>query len=108
MGERGGELIPPRYVRIVYTSNIFAILRARALYFALAAVIHRFRYLKHALAAVLVFIGGKIIYNQIFGKLDPWISLSVTFGMIAVDVGYLLYRTRQDGATEPGMDRRER
>src|SRR3546814_6584735 len=40
---------------IVYTSNIFAILGLRALYFALAAVIHRFAYLKYALAAVLVF-----------------------------------------------------
>ena len=39
---------------IVYTSNIFAILGLRALYFALAAMIHRFHYLKYALAAVLV------------------------------------------------------
>ena len=45
---------------IVYTSNIFAILGLRALYFALAAMIHRFRYLKYALAIVLVFIGSKI------------------------------------------------
>lgn len=82
---------------IVYTSNIFAILGLRALYFALAAVIHRFRYLKYALAGVLVFIGGKIFYNQLFGKLDPWISLSVTFAFIAVGIGYSLYRTRRDG-----------
>lgn len=53
---------------MVYTSNLFAILGARALYFALAAVIHRFRNLRYALAAVLVFIGGKVIYNQIFGN----------------------------------------
>ena len=45
---------------IVYTSNIFAILGLRALYFALAAMIHRFTYLKYALALVLVFIGSKI------------------------------------------------
>jgi tellurite resistance protein TerC len=45
---------------IVYTSNIFAILGLRALYFALAAMIHRFHYLKYALALVLVFIGSKI------------------------------------------------
>lgn len=44
---------------IVYTSNIFAILGLRALYFALAAVIHRFAYLKQALAILLVFIGGR-------------------------------------------------
>ncbi|TAG19139.1 MAG: TerC family protein, partial [Rhodobacterales bacterium] len=44
---------------IVYTSNIFAILGLRALYFALAAVIHRFHYLKYALSLLLVFIGSK-------------------------------------------------
>jgi tellurite resistance protein TerC len=81
---------------IVYTSNIFAILGLRALYFALAAVIHRFKYLKYALAMVLVFIGGKIFYNQIFGKMDPWISLSVTFSLLAAGIVYSLYRTRRD------------
>src|SRR5690606_15249558 len=45
---------------IVYTSNIFAILGLRALYFALAAMIHRFKYLKYALALILIFVGGKI------------------------------------------------
>ncbi len=79
---------------IVYTSNIFAILGLRALYFALAAVIHRFKYLKYALAVILVFIGGKIFWNQIYGKLDPWISLSVTFSLLAIGVAYSLYKTR--------------
>jgi tellurite resistance protein TerC len=71
---------------IVYTSNIFAILGLRALYFALAAIIHRFKYLKYALSAVLIFIGLKIFYNQIWGKMDPMISLSVTFGLLAIGV----------------------
>jgi tellurite resistance protein TerC len=79
---------------IVYTSNIFAILGLRALYFALAAVIHRFVYLKYALAAVLIFIGSKIFYNQFVGKMDPLVSLSVTFGLLAVGVIASLYRTR--------------
>ncbi len=88
---------------IVYTSNIFAILGLRALYFALAAVIHRFKYLKYALAAVLIFIGGKIFYNQIVGKMDPWISLSVTFGLIAIGIVVSLYKTRRqkEEAAEP-------
>jgi len=63
---------------IVYTSNIFAILGLRALYFALAAMIHRFRYLKYALAIVLVFIGAKIFAVNLVGKLPAWISLSGT------------------------------
>lgn len=52
---------------IVYTSNIFAILGLRALYFALAAMIHRFKYLKPALAIVLVFIGSKIFVADLMG-----------------------------------------
>ncbi len=79
---------------IVYTSNIFAILGLRALYFALAAMIHRFKYLKYALALVLVFIGTKIFLVGIIGKIPPVISLSVTFGLIAGGVIVSLYKTR--------------
>ncbi len=79
---------------IVYTSNIFAILGLRALYFALDAVLHRFTYLKYALALVLVFIGGKIFYTQWFGKLDPAVSLGVTVGLLAAGVALSLFKTR--------------
>ena len=79
---------------IVYTSNIFAILGLRALYFALAAMIHRFKYLKYALALVLVFIGAKIFLVGITGKIPPAISLSVTFGLIAGGVLVSLWKTR--------------
>jgi tellurite resistance protein TerC len=81
---------------IVYTSNIFAILGLRALYFALAALIHRFKYLKYALAVVLIFIGTKIFAVNLLGKMPPWISLSVTFGLLLGGVLYSLYRTRSD------------
>jgi tellurite resistance protein TerC len=79
---------------IVYTSNIFAILGLRALYFALAAMIHRFKYLKYALALVLVFIGTKIFLVGIIGKIPPAISLTVTFGLIAGGVLVSLWKTR--------------
>ena len=79
---------------IVYTSNIFAILGLRALYFALAAMIHRFKYLKYALALVLVFIGTKIFLVGIVGKIPPAFSLSVTFGLIAGGVLVSLWKTR--------------
>ena len=49
---------------IVYTSNVFAILGLRALYFALAGIIHRFKYLKYGLSLVLVFIGTKMISTR--------------------------------------------
>ena len=79
---------------IVYTSNIFAILGLRALYFALAAMIHRFKYLKYALALVLVFIGSKIFLVGIIGKIPPVISLTVTFGLIAGGVLVSMWKTR--------------
>ncbi|HSV30174.1 MAG TPA: TerC family protein [Candidatus Omnitrophota bacterium] len=86
---------------IVYTSNIFAILGLRALYFALAAMMHRFVYLKHALALILVFIGGKIFWTQLVGKPDPAVSLTVTGLLIAGGIGASLWRTRK--VTESGQ-----
>jgi len=79
---------------IVYTSNIFAILGLRALYFALAAMIHRFKYLKYALALVLVFIGTKILLLDVIGKMPAAVSLGVTFGLIAGGVLVSLWKTR--------------
>ena len=78
---------------IVFTANIMAILGLRALYFALAAMVHRFSHLKYALAGVLVFIGGKIFWSYFFGKVDPAISLGVTVAMIAAGILFSLWRT---------------
>ena len=50
----------------------------------------------HALALVLVFIGGKIFWNQIVGKVDPAISLGVTLALIAGGVLWSLWKTRKD------------
>jgi tellurite resistance protein TerC len=82
---------------IVYTSNIMAILGLRALYFALAAMVHRFHYLKYALALVLVFIGSKIFVSRFLldgDKFPPVLSLGVTFGLIAGGIFYSLWKTR--------------
>ena len=78
---------------IVYTANIMAILGLRALYFALSAMVHRFEYLKYALAMVLVFIGGKIFWNDLVGKADPTVSLVVTLGLILGGVLFSLWKT---------------
>jgi tellurite resistance protein TerC len=86
---------------IVYTSNIFAILGLRALYFALAAMIHRFKYLKYALALVLVFVGTKIFLVGIIGKILPVFSLTITFGLIAGGVIVSMWKTRNDAAPAP-------
>ena len=80
---------------IVYTSNIFAVLGLRALYFALAAMVHRFHYLKYALAVLLVFIGSKIFVADALGipKIPPAVSLSITFAILAAGVLYSLRKT---------------
>jgi len=91
---------------IVYTSNIFAILGLRALYFALAAMIHRFSYLKPALAIVLLFIGGKIFVADMLGieKVPAVLSLGVTFAIIAAGVVWSLIKTRRSPASVKEAD----
>jgi tellurite resistance protein TerC len=82
---------------IVYTSNIMAILGLRALYFALAAMVHRFHYLKYALALVLVFIGSKIFVSDFLmdgAKFPPVLSLVVTFALILGGILWSLWKTR--------------
>jgi tellurite resistance protein TerC len=88
---------------IVYTSNIFAILGLRALYFALAAVLHRFAYLKQALALLLVFIGSKIFVADLFGwaKFPAEWSLGITFAILGAGVLVSLWKTRGGGAQPP-------
>ncbi len=87
---------------IVYTANIMAILGLRALYFALAALVHRFHYLKYALAVVLIFIGLKGFYSYFFGKPDPYLSLGITVSILAAGIFYSLWKTRGgDGGQGP-------
>lgn len=88
---------------IVYTSNIFAILGLRALFFALAAIIHRFEYLKHALAVLLIFIGSKVFLADLMGleKFPPALSLGITFAILGAGVAWSLWRTRGDSAPPP-------
>ncbi len=81
---------------IVYTSNIFAILGLRALYFALAAILHRFAYLKYALSVLLIFIGSKIFIAELmeWEKFPAMLSLGITFGILAAGVLFSLWKTK--------------
>lgn len=87
---------------IVFTSNIFAILGLRALYFALAAMIDRFAYLKYALATVLIFIGSKIVVADMLGiaKVPPAVSLGATFAILGAGIAYSLWKTRGEAKLE--------
>lgn len=67
---------------IVFTSNIFAILGLRSMYFMLAGIMDKFVYIKYGLAAVLVFVGLKMVYlNEVFGGKFPitWSLLIIAF-----------------------------
>jgi tellurite resistance protein TerC len=81
---------------IIYTSNIFAILGLRALYFALSAMIHRFTYLPTALSLVLIFIGGKVIAAEVLRleKIPASISLGITLIILIGGILVSLWRTR--------------
>ncbi len=85
---------------IVYTSNIFAILGLRALYFAMAAIIHRFYYLKYSLALVLIFIGSKPFIAWWLGeeKINPALSLGVTFLLLSSGILVSLLKTQEPSA----------
>ncbi|HET7239105.1 MAG TPA: TerC family protein [Terrimicrobiaceae bacterium] len=81
---------------IVFTSNVFAILGLRAMFFLLAGVVDRFRYLKYGLGVVLIFVGLKMTWlNEAFGGKFPigW-SLGIIATVLAVSVGISLLRTR--------------
>jgi len=83
-------------VFIVYTSNIFAILGLRALYFLLEAAVHKFIYLKPALSIILIFIGLKIFIPYLFDfELQAWHSLSVTFGVLFAAIVVSLWKAPQ-------------
>jgi tellurite resistance protein TerC len=92
---------------IVYTSNIFAILGLRSMYFMLAAAVERFKYLKYGLSLVLVLIGIKIIWNFLLYKelelvpyLEPHWSLIGTLTLIGGAMLYSLWKTRGDKAAD--------
>ncbi|MBM3540121.1 MAG: TerC family protein [Alphaproteobacteria bacterium] len=81
---------------IVYTANVFAILGLRALYFALAGIIHRFHYLKYGLSLTLLVVGMKMILNGVFGeKVVPTeVALLITAVLIFGSMALSLLRTR--------------
>jgi tellurite resistance protein TerC len=84
---------------IVFTSNVFAILGLRSLYFALAGIVHRFHYLKYGLALVLAVIGAKMILNGVFGdKVIPTeAALAVTALLIGGSIVLSLLRKPRPG-----------
>lgn len=88
---------------IVFTSNIFAILGLRALYFLLAGAMDMFRYLRYGLAAILIFVGLKMLVSDLIeehllggGKIPAWVSLPVIVVFLAVAIGASLIAARRE------------
>ena len=78
---------------IVYTSNVFAILGLRSLYFLLAGVVDKFYYLKLGLSVVLVFVGIKMVIVD-FYKIPVGLSLGVIFGILTISILASLWKAK--------------
>ena len=79
---------------VVWTSNAFAILGLRALYFMLAGLMQRFVYLSLGLSVVLVFVGAKFVWSDLFGKVPIWVSLPFIATVVSISIAASLWKTR--------------
>jgi tellurite resistance protein TerC len=86
---------------LVFTANAFAILGLRAMYFLLADLIHRFVYLKTGLAAVLVWVGVKMLLHLVDVKVPTLVSLGVVAALVTTSVVLSLRATRDTGQPSP-------
>ncbi len=78
---------------IVFTSNAFAIMGLRSLYFLLAGLIDRFEYLKYGLAALLAFAGAKMLLSDVI-HIDVWVSLGIIVAILVVSIVISVVATR--------------
>jgi tellurite resistance protein TerC len=103
---------------LVYTSNVFAILGLRSLYFCLANLLDKFRYLKPALIAVLAFVGAKMLLVHTPLKIDTTVSLLVILGTLGIGIlvslllpakpGAAAHLPGPEGILDPSAGRRRR
>ena len=84
---------------VVFTSNAFAILGLRSLYFLLADAAERFRYLRTGLAVVLAFVGVKLLLADVI-HLPALVSLGVVVGILAASIGASVFAARREARTE--------
>jgi tellurite resistance protein TerC len=83
---------------IVYTSNVFAILGLRSLYFALAGFMKLFHYLHYGLAVVLMFIGAKMLLPEEY-RVPTWVALAVVAGVLGLSVlASVMFPRKEDNA----------
>jgi tellurite resistance protein TerC len=85
---------------IVFTSNIFAILGLRSLYFLIAGVVEKFTYLKPSLAVVLLFVGAKMTLAGVV-KIHPAVSLAIILAILAVGIVASAVKSHRDRRAAP-------
>ena len=86
---------------LVYTSNIFAILGLRSMYFVLADFVRRFEYLKYGLSGILVFVGAKMLLDGVYRVPTP-VSLAVISATVALSILVSVLRPSEAGARPAG------
>jgi tellurite resistance protein TerC len=86
---------------IVYTSNVFAILGLRSMYFALAGMMKLFHYLNYGLSAVLIFIGAKMLLPERY-HVPTWVALAVVAGVLALSVLASVLFPKKEKSNLPG------
>ena len=86
---------------MVFTSNVFAILGLRSLYFVLAGMIGYFRFLKVGLSVVLIYIGGKMLAGIFDVKISSNLSLGIVVGIIALSIIVSLVAARWTHEEKP-------
>ncbi len=94
---------------IVFTSNIFAILGLRALYFLLAGFMGMFQYLKYGLSAILIFVGLKMLGDLVNIHIGPMLSLVIIVGLLVVSILASIYGPKppQKGASKNNHEKPE-
>ena len=87
---------------IIYTSNIFAVLGLRSLFFLMRGAVDKFRYLKEGIAIVLIFIGAKMLITYFDIHLHIWVSLAVIVGCLSFAILFSILRKERptDSNTE--------
>ena len=89
---------------IVFSSNIFAILGLRSMYFFLANMLEKFSYLEYSLIAILSFVGIKMLIPHDYLEIPEWVSLAFIAFSLASGIVYSLYRNKKELVEKPSRD----
>jgi tellurite resistance protein TerC len=93
---------------IIFTSNVFAILGLRSLYFAIARLHQKFHYLQFGLGAILTFVGVKMLIADFIVKIPVWLALSVVLWVLVLSiVASAIWPPKEENNTEEVSNRTE-